>query len=105
MNQSNILLNLCTQKWQHPSRDKEKIILKIENKTLVMSKLHCTLDEWSNDWDVIICMQFCLSSYSGVGGGINNACTMHCNVDGALNSLSTSKDGSQVVVAGRNGKW
>ena len=49
-------------------------------------------------------MQFCLSSYSGVGGGINNACTMHCNVDGALNSLSTSKDGSQVVVAGRNGK-
>lgn len=70
-----------------------------------MSKLHCTLDEWSNDWDVIICMQFCLSSYSGVGGGINNACTMYCNVDGALNSLSTSKDGSQVVVAGRNGKW
>lgn len=49
-------------------------------------------------------MQFCLSSYSGVGGGINNACTMRCNVDGALNSLSTSKDGSQVVVAGRNGK-
>ncbi|XP_058965127.2 GATOR2 complex protein WDR24 [Pocillopora verrucosa] len=38
----------------------------------------------------------------GVGGGINNACTMHFNVDGALNSLSTSKDGSQVVVAGRN---
>ena len=29
---------------------------------------------------------------------------MSCDVGGALNSLSMSKDGSQVVVAGRNGK-
>ena len=44
-----------------------------------------------------------LSFYSGLGGGSNNFSTMFCNVDGALNSLSTLKDGSQVVVAGRNG--
>ena len=30
---------------------------------------------------------------------------MFVNVDGALTSLSTSKDGSQVVVAGRNGEF
>ncbi|XP_078375703.1 GATOR2 complex protein WDR24-like [Oculina patagonica] len=38
----------------------------------------------------------------GLGGGPNNFSTMYYNVEGALNSLSTSKDGSQVVVAGRN---
>lgn len=42
-------------------------------------------------------------SHPGLGGGPSNFSTMFCNVDGALNSLSTSKDGSQVVVAGRNG--
>ena len=41
---------------------------------------------------------------TGVGGGSFTFSTMCCNVDGALNSLSTSKDGSQVVVAGRNGE-
>lgn len=30
---------------------------------------------------------------------------MFVNVDGALSSLSTCKDGSQVVVAGRNGEF
>ena len=48
------------------------------------------------------CILF-FSSHLGLGGGPNNFSTMFCNVDGALNSLSTSKDGSQVVVAGRNG--
>ena len=45
------------------------------------------------------------SSHPGLGGGPTNFSTMFCNVDGALNSLSTSKDGSQVVVAGRNGMF
>lgn len=38
----------------------------------------------------------------GVGVGSLSFSTMFVNVDGALSSLSTSKDGSQVVVAGRN---
>ena len=41
---------------------------------------------------------------AGVGGGTNNFSTMHYNVDGPVNSLSTSKDGCQVVVAGRSGR-
>ena len=44
----------------------------------------------------------------GLGGGSHNFSTMcfgPCyHVDGGLTSLSTSKDGSQVVVAGRNGE-
>ena len=44
----------------------------------------------------------------GVGGGSHNFSTMcfgPCyHADGGLTSLSTSKDGSQVVVAGRNGE-
>ena len=44
----------------------------------------------------------------GVGGGSHNCSTMcfgPCyHADGGLTSLSTSKDGSQVVVAGRNGE-
>ncbi|XP_068715424.1 GATOR2 complex protein WDR24-like isoform X3 [Montipora capricornis] len=37
-----------------------------------------------------------------VSGGSFNCSTMCYNVDGALSSLSISRDGSQVVVAGRN---
>ena len=31
--------------------------------------------------------------------------TMHVKVDGGINALSTSKDSSQVVVAGRSGEY
>ena len=50
----------------------------------------------------------CFALLVGLGGGSHNFSTMcfgPCyHVDGGLTSLSTSKDGSQVVVAGRNGE-
>lgn len=61
-------------------------------------KLNCKL---SKQMWFVLCLF--LASHPGPGGGPNNFSTMFCNVDGPLNSLSTSKDGSQVVVAGRNG--
>ena len=48
------------------------------------------------------CYTFQLSS-AFVGGPGVPYCTMHCTVDGPINSISTCKDGTQVVVAGRSG--
>lgn len=35
----------------------------------------------------------------------NQLKTLCVNCEGAINALDTSKDNSQVVVAGRNGRW